>query len=369
LGIIPIGKREAYLGRVQVLRFFAASAVLFAHLQHEVIAGLPQGSGFKPFSLIDGGFGVDLFFVISGFIMYHVSADKFGQAGAPREFLVRRYFRVAPLYYLASVLMLAATFTFGGAVSIARPDLGHVVSSFLFVPSLNALGQPVPVLKLGWTLNFEAYFYVVFALALAFGRRTGLAVLTLVLVAMVASAQLLAPAPVAVAFWGQSIVFEFLGGVGVAMLYRRGLRLSASAAWVVIASSLLLLAGLRAGGVIPLLPRAVYAGVPAWLIVAAVVAAPFDEHQGALKRFLVAGGEASYAIYVIHPFGIRAGTLIGGRLALAVQPWLYFALLMVVVIVCAFAVNLLVERPLDRWLRWLLDPTRRPRPSPPVPQA
>jgi peptidoglycan/LPS O-acetylase OafA/YrhL len=351
-----------------VLRFFAASSVLFAHLQHEVLASLPNDSGFKPFSLIDGGFGVDLFFVISGFIMYHVSADTFGQAGASREFLVRRYLRIAPLYYLATLLMLAATFTFSGSVSIGRPDLGHVLTSLLFIPSPNSLGQVVPVLKLGWTLNFEAYFYVVFALALSFRRRTGLAFLMLVLVSMVVLAQVLPQPPVAIAFWGQSIVFEFVGGIGVAMLYRRGLRLSAPAAWVVIGGSLLLLAGLRIGDVIPFLPRAIYAGVPAWLVVAAVVAAPFDERQSALKRFLVAGGEASYAIYVIHPFGIRAGTLIWNRMALRVEPWPYIALLMIVVIVSAFAVNLLVERPLDRWLRGLLNPSRR-APSPAAPQA
>jgi peptidoglycan/LPS O-acetylase OafA/YrhL len=115
--------------------------------------------------------------------------------------------------------------------------------------------------------------------------------------------------------------------------------------------------------VISYLPRGIYAGVPAWLIVTAVVAAPFDEHQGRLKRFLIAGGEASYAIYVIHPFGIRAGALIWERLAMPAQPWLYVALLMVVVIACAFAVNLLVERPLDRWLRTLLEPSAEARPA------
>lgn len=362
-------KSGSYLGRVQILRFYAATAVLFAHLQHEALAALPGAADFHPFWLIDGGFGVDLFFVISGFIMYHVSAGKFGRSGAAREFLVRRYLRIAPLYYLATVLMLMATFTFSGAVSISKPDLGHVAASFLFFPSLNELGQPVPVLKLGWTLNFEAYFYVVFALALAFGRKAGLLVLTLVLGTVLLLAQVLPHPPVAIAFWGQSLVLEFLGGIGVAVLYARGVRVSRGMAWAVIAGSLLLLAALRLGGMMSYLPRGIYAGVPAWLIVTAVVAAPFDERHGTLKRFLVAGGEASYAIYVIHPFGIRAGALIWDRLALPAQPWLYVVLLMVVVIGCAFAVNLLVERPLDRWLRGLLEPSGKPRPVPAGPHA
>jgi peptidoglycan/LPS O-acetylase OafA/YrhL len=362
-------QRGAYLGRVQVLRFIAAVSVLFAHLQHEVVSRFPDAGGFHPFTLIDGGFGVDLFFVISGFIMYHVAAGKFGQKGAARNFLIRRYLRIAPLYYLATVLMLLASATFSNAVSIPQPDLGHVLASFLFFPSLNALGEAVPVLKLGWTLNFEAYFYVVFAIALMFGQRTGLLVMTLLLGAMVALANVLPHPPTAIAFWGQSLVFEFIGGIGVAMLYHREFRLSSVGAWSVIAASVLLLSWMQNNGMAAYLPRAVYAGLPAWLIVMAVVAAPFDAHQGRLKRFLVAGGEASYAIYVIHPFGIRSGALIWNRIGLPMAPWLYVMLLMIVVITAAFAVNLLVERPLDRWLRGWLDGSRRADLIPAAPPA
>ena len=352
---------SSYLGRVQVLRFLAASAVLFAHLQHEVQSHLADYSGYRPFTLIDGGFGVDLFFVISGFIMYHVSAKQFGEPGATANFLLRRFLRIAPLYYLATLMMLVSTFFFRDAVSIPQLDLGHVVSSFLFFPSVNALDQTVPVLKLGWTLNFEAYFYLVFGLALGFGRRAGLIAMMLTLSGIVVLAQILPQPPAALAFWGQSLVFEFIGGVGVAMLYHRAIQLRAAAATAIIVASLLLLAALRATELTSLLPRALYAGIPAWSIVFAVVCAPFDRRQGRVKRFLVAGGEASFAIYVIHPFGIRAGALAWDRLSLPPVPWLYVALLMILVIAAAFAVNRLVERPLDRWLRRWLDRTREPR--------
>lgn len=363
-----MAKADAYLGRVQVLRFFAATAVLFTHLQHEVLIQFPTSS-FQPFTWIDGGFGVDLFFVISGFIMYHVSAGKFGQPGAAREFLIRRLVRIAPLYYLATVLMLLAGLAIAGSVSIADPNPLHIAASFAFLPFPNDLGQAVPVLKLGWTLNFEAYFYAMFALALMFNRRVGLCVLAAALTFMVVLAQVLADPPVAIAFWGQSLVFEFLGGIGVAMLYKRGVRVSAVSAWLLIAAGLALLIGLRLAGMFPYLPRAIFAGVPAWLIVFAVVAAPFDARQTALKNWLIAGGEASYAIYVIHPFGIRAGALIWRSLGLTVSPWVYIALLMTVVIAAAVAVNVLVERPLDRWLRRALEPARQPLAHAPVTQT
>jgi len=353
------GRRD-YLGRVQVLRFFAAAAVLFAHLQHEILTRFPDEIAFKPFLLIDGGVGVDIFFVISGFIMYHVSYKRFGEQGAVRQFLVRRFFRVAPLYYFATLLMLTATVMFSKAVSISQPSFGAIAASFLFFPMTNSLDQTAPVLKLGWTLNFEAYFYVVFALALALNRRMGLIVMTLVLSVIVGLAQLLSSPPVPIAFWGQSLAFEFLSGVGVAILYNRGLRLNASVALMIITAGVLLLAGMRLTDLTALAPRAVYAGVPAWLIVMAVVCAPFDRRQGRLKRFFVAGGEASFALYIIHPFGIRAGALLWARLSLPPSPWLYITLLIIVVIMAAFAVNLLIERPLDRIIRrWLDGPPKQ----------
>lgn len=340
-----------YLDQVQILRFVAATAVLFAHLQHEVVARFPHQAGFKPFSLIDGGLGVDIFFVISGFIMHHVTAGKFGSPSASKEFLIRRVVRIAPLYYIASLFMILATFIYPSDVSISELNLVHILTSFLFFPSLNDIGQIAPVLKLGWTLNFEIYFYAVYALALAFSRRAGLLFLTLVLGAVLVLAQVLPNPPVAVDFWGQSLVLEFLGGIAAAALYARGFRINRSTAWIVIVVSLLSLGMMRHEDIVSSLPRGVYAGLPALLIVIAVVSAPIGTGMGRVKRFLIAGGEASYAIYVIHPFGIRAGALIWLELGLPVQPWIYIVVLSGLVVASAFAVHLLVEKPLDRWLR------------------
>jgi len=360
---------EKYIGRVQVLRFIAATAVLFAHLQHEVATRLMPQTGFRPFEAIDGGVGVDLFFVISGFIMYHVSARDFGAPGASRNFLTRRYLRIAPLYYAATLLVVAAALAWGEAASSAQPDGRQILMSLLFIPTVDASGQVAPVLKLGWTLNFEVYFYVVFAIALAFPRRIGLTVMAVVLASVVVAARLLPSAPVPIAFWGQPLVLEFLGGVGVALIYRTGVTFGGRAALALIVGGLVLLIALHGLGLNPYLTRAIYHGVPALMIVLAVVLGPFGRSAGPVQRFLEAGGEASYAIYVMHPFGIRAGALLWQRLGGPEEPWLYIATMMAIVLAGAFAVNILVERPLDKALRNWLRGTPQVRPEPLAPSV
>jgi peptidoglycan/LPS O-acetylase OafA/YrhL len=356
--------KNEYLGRVQVLRFIAATAVLVAHLQHEVVSHFPAGATFQPFTLIDGGVGVDLFFVISGFIMFHVSDKKFGRSGATGSFLIRRFLRISPLYYLATLLMIAATLAFSHSVSIPQPSLNSMIASFLFFPNVNALGEVAPILKLGWTLNFEMYFYFVFALSLNFNKCLGILFILFALLVIVLLSNIMTSPPVPIQFWGQSLVFEFMAGIGISMLFGNGQRFSAVQAITMIAAGLFVLVSIRVADMTSSLPRAIYAGLPASLIVWAVVCGPFDQRQGALKRWLVVGGEASFALYVIHPFALRAGAIIWGQLPLPASPWLYITLSTIFVIFAAVAVNTLVERPLDRWIGRRLAGSRQSLPTP-----
>ncbi|MFM9500655.1 hypothetical protein ACKI1Q_44725, partial [Streptomyces galilaeus] len=81
------------------------------------------------------------------------------------------------------------------------------------------------MLILGWTLEFEMMFYAVFALGLLFERPRGLMLIAAVLIGLVAAIGL-QPLPMPLGFWANSIVLEFLFGIGIAMAYRRGTRLS-----------------------------------------------------------------------------------------------------------------------------------------------
>lgn len=152
------------LKSIQALRGIAALAVFFCHLF--AIEEAHAGRDAKLTDLwINGAHGVDLFFVISGFIMVWVAADVGRGFGAAGTFLYSRVTRIYPLWWLfAGAMALFLLFFKGVPWDAARLDpkeldgTVHLIKSFLLWP------QPEhPVLGVGWTLVHEMYFYVGFA--------------------------------------------------------------------------------------------------------------------------------------------------------------------------------------------------------------
>ena len=92
------------IGNLQILRLVAAAMVLFGHLNHEVLKKPALASGFVPFQPIWWHCGVDIFFVVSGFIMALITRDSFGQPGAGGQFLRARVMRLVPMYWLFTTL-------------------------------------------------------------------------------------------------------------------------------------------------------------------------------------------------------------------------------------------------------------------------
>ena len=105
---------------------------------------------------------MDLFFVISGFVIFSLTEH---QVIGPRRFLLDRLARIAPLYWLATLLAFTA-------VSLGLPLYGCssdpllLLKSLLFIPAYSPNGHLWPTLLLGWTLNYEMFFYLLFAVFL-----------------------------------------------------------------------------------------------------------------------------------------------------------------------------------------------------------
>lgn len=168
------------LHSLQSLRSIAAIMVVafhsYVHLDARgIIAGIP--------AIVDAGrAGVDIFFVISGFIMVYISQDNFGRPGAPADFLIRRIIRVLPVYWLYTFLIASILFVAPHLFSQGKSfDLNHLMASLLFIPWENSIGDIKPVLNVGWTLNFEMYFYCLFAITLLLGKRYLLPLLSIVM--------------------------------------------------------------------------------------------------------------------------------------------------------------------------------------------
>jgi len=309
---------------IQYLRGLAACAVVCFHVSE-------QFGG--PFDV--GAAGVDIFFVISGFIMWVTTA---GRPADPWRFMGRRITRIVPLYWIVTLLTAAGIlikpqFFYGHFFSVP-----NFVGSLFFLPVLqeNALH---PIVIQGWTLCYEMMFYLVFTLVLFLGERWRFGVLTGALVAIVAL-HFVFPAGYARAFT-DPVVLEFAAGVVVGRLWLQGARLPLGTALAMAGAGFLLLAAssLFDGD----LPRALRWGLPAALIVAGAVfaerARPFK--PAALPSFL---GDASYSIYLWHVVVgvLTTGVVLRIGIPAALQP----VTILVLTLAFSAVLYLIVEKPL-----------------------
>ncbi|MBY0143632.1 acyltransferase, partial [Methylorubrum populi] len=217
---------------MQGLRALAALMVVVHHAQNEamILAGR-TGTDFVPRHGLPWPAGVDIFFVISGFIIVHAAAPLYGRPGARGRFVAHRIARLVPLYWLVTGLYLALGLAAPALLSGegGPPDAARILASFLFWPMARPDGAVLPLYGLGWTLNYEMAFYALFALGLGFSRRGAVAWLSAALALVVLAGRLLPAPPVPLAFWSDPIVLEFVLGAGLALLRAEGWRLHAPA--------------------------------------------------------------------------------------------------------------------------------------------
>src|ERR1700751_4327443 len=156
---------------VQALRAVAAASVVM----HHDLAVLIRKAGYPPTFSVIGAAGVDLFFVISGFVMVYTHFDAFTAPGAATSFARRRIVRIAPLYWIVTTVTVVLLIAVPSVFSSVKLDWVNVVCSYFFLLSQMPSGDINTVVIVGWTLCFEAYFYLVFALLLNLPRRYFLA--------------------------------------------------------------------------------------------------------------------------------------------------------------------------------------------------
>ncbi len=335
----PAFPAGALLG-VQALRAVACLMVVAFHVLEAAgrRAGLawPNGSG-----------GVDLFFVISGFVMFTSSRGLAGRRDGWRVFLQRRLERIVPLYWLLTVAKTAITLAAPGLAPTTRLSAWNLAASLLFVPARDAAGIVRPVLPVGWTLNYEMLFYLVFAGALACRRRP-LAVLLPVLLPLGLAGFWRQEDWPAVLSMANGLVLELCGGVALAQAMTRGWRPGPPASAAMLSAGLALLMVVPAAG-----PwRFLAWGLPALLMVAGTVGleAGFRRRMPGLLLKL---GDASYAIYLSHVFvvPVLVYALAGNRL----PPVVALAMLLPACLIVSSATGLVLHRfvdaPIQSWLR------------------
>jgi peptidoglycan/LPS O-acetylase OafA/YrhL len=323
---------------IQLLRAAAAIGVLFDHanfvLEHQMgtVNAIPGATL--------GLAGVDLFFVISGFIMVYTSRLLFAQPGAQFTFLRKRIARIVPLYWSVTTVYILLALVAPRLGKSFPPDV--VATSYLFIPWPRPEGDMQPVIGQGWTLNYEMAFYLLFAVAVTWRREAAVIGLSAAMTAAVALAALVPPSSLAVQYWTDPIILEFILGMLIGVAWESGMRLGRLQMLVVAAIGVaaLLAFGPLSNTAIPFRPLTW--GLPSALIVAALAL-----HEGAAQpkktasfaaRLCLTLGAASYAMYLLHVLVMRAIVAFAAP-ALALPPWL----MAVLMIIAATAVGVMAD--------------------------
>jgi exopolysaccharide production protein ExoZ len=272
---------------IQYLRGMAAVAVVVFHLSGRISVSPETTYGTSAMYA-----GVDLFFVISGFVMAWTTIHS--RRVSPWTFLTRRLVRIVPLYWLMTCFMLAVLLVSPEVLRTAKLDWLHVAGSFLFIPVINpATGAYEPLVIPGWTLNYEMAFYLVFAGAIMAGKGEAWRTLLLasgVIAILTAVGQVLPPPSVS-KFYTHPIILEFAFGMAAAWIAKNARP----------ARPVILIAVAGVAGIMLLWPsvspgeRAIERGLFA---AALVLAAAWISAPKLISLEIV--GDASYSIYLSH---------------------------------------------------------------------
>ncbi|MBE0577846.1 acyltransferase [Devosia sp.] len=331
-------------GSIQYLRGLAATLVVASHAFLYPIADEPLLYGRW------GWLGVILFFVISGFIMVTVTGN--GRFDGP-FFLRRRAVRVIPMYWAATL--------FTAALALGAPQLFKTMSfewsqlwrSLLFIPFYNETSGGIhPIYKLGWTLNYEVYFYLCFAILCFLGSTSRVMILSLLFGGLALYGYLATPQDALSVFYTSYVPLAFCVGMGLGLMALRGAR--ATSPLTLWSAGLVGLTGLVVGLAWPAQVVEDWTAFLGCLVFATSAVFLGVQLEPVLPRvrYLERSGDASYSTYLSHIYVVGALSWLAYAVLRAEDPATYISVAMVT-IACATAAGVLlhvaIERPLTRW--------------------
>ena len=346
---------------IQFLRFLAAMAVVFFHGHQAATADTYQWLGYW-FDM--GAAGVHVFFVISGFVIMHTSYGSRDDGMATSRFLLKRFVRIFPIYWICCVAYVAYHSAFGEGYDL---PLGTWIGAIFLMP-----GDSSRIIGPGWTLSFELFFYLSFATILRLRALAAVVLLTMLFLLTVALQFIVQfPGPLRIAH--NPLILEFVAGCWLAFLYNRIRFGTFSLGLASVSTGVMLFV---AGGWVDYrsIPLFIVWGIPSIFIVGGAL---MMEQSGKMPAFidrLGHLGDSSYALYLIHVLVISIVLDAGLRSIAPLPAAQAIGVTFLLAIICGILAALIfeyLEKPLLRWLRRnVVDrfsrPTARPTRLEPV---
>jgi exopolysaccharide production protein ExoZ len=347
---------------IQLLRAVAAMLVCFFHMK-----GLLKEDGVGKMLFGNGSIGVPLFFMISGFIMHHTT--RFVQANLKNvtEFLGKRLIRIVPLYVFMTTLYILCSGN-GHFYFIEHPRL--LLPTFFFFPTYaNHIGPSygMPALAVGWSLNYEVYFYLLIGLSMLFGKQRWL-ILTGGLLAstilfplitngfvMMSLSECYGYAASYLSLMTNPVLLFFLVGIGISFIYNSTIEppsLFWSNAYVGLALMVFVLCYFQ---VIHLLPgwynHLLSCG---FLLFCLLQRNKIKSYT--VTRILMFIGNSSFSLYLVHPIVLNVfpKILLASGLGIAFKGWIIFAVLIAIILIIAGICARFIERGFSVYLTKIL---------------
>lgn len=324
------------------IQYLRAIAVLLVIAHH--IASLFPFAGLR---FENGTVGVDIFFVISGFIMWITT----GPNTSSMEFVRRRLVRIVPLYWLITVFYSFVDTSSGVDLGF-HPEFKNFLKSLFFIPFENPTGNglTMPIVRVGWTLNMEMFFYSIFAAALFLPRAFRPIVISVVFLAVVFVGSNENQTSVLLSFFGSSIIFEFLLGMVLGLAFeKRVLPKFTGLLPIVIIIFFIKLTWF---------PNIFGTRVLDYGIVSFLLVLGFLGNEGKFKRspnaFFTLLGNASYSLYLTHKIPIVLAFAATFQGAFPTSTWFAWPVLLLVTLSGGIFCHFAIERPMNKAFNKLL---------------
>lgn len=322
---------------LQILRAFAALAVVYKH--------------YNP-SLNTGGYGVDVFFVISGFIISYVINRS------TKKFMIKRIIRIVPLYYLATLVTIALFFIMPQKFNNVIINPEATIKSFLFIPY--RIQNSGPILSLGWTLIFELFFYLTmyFSIKLNTSKKNINKTCAVIVASFLLIIALTDTDNQIIKFFNNGmIMLEFLYGMGLYYLWDHtsSKKININILFFLGTLSFIYLTYSDIYNYKPFV-RGINRGIPAFFITASFLYSEYRiNKENKIIRFLVRLGDASFVLYLFHTFPLFfMNRIVFPEIFGKVHHWSYVFIKIPIIIVLISSISFLIndyfDKPLNRFL-------------------